>query len=314
MLRYAIGRLLLVIPLFLIVSFGVFVLVDLAPGDAAVELAGQGATQEQIEEVRLRLGMDDPLVVRYIDWLGDAITGDFGTSLTRNQPVSELISSRIPPTLSLAVFSLVIAMVVASIVGVIAAFRQGGWLDRGIGVWSAVGIALPSFWIGLLLVVLFALERDLFPATGYVPLTESPGEWFHHLVLPALALSWVAAAELTRHIRSAVIEVLDRDYVLTARAKGMRPGEVVRRHVARNAGIPIVTVLGARVAALLGGTVVIETMFAIPGIGSLAVQAVQARDIPVILGIVAVTTLVVLIVNLFVDLSYAVIDPRAAHT
>jgi peptide/nickel transport system permease protein len=308
------ARFLVAVPLlFVVVSLGVFALVGLAPGDPAVELAGQDATAEDVARVRAELGLDRPLLERYVSWLGDAVTGDLGTSLTRRQDVTELVVSRIPPTVSLALFALVLAMLTSGVLGTLAALRQGSMLDRGVALFSAAGIALPQFWVGLLLVIVFALNLGWLPATGYVPFSESPGEWFSHLILPAIALAWLPAAELTRHVRSATAEVLDRDYVLTARAKGLRTPQIVLKHTVRNAGIPVVTVLGTRIAQLLGGTVVIETVFGIRGLGSLSVDSVLARDMPVILGVVAFATAVVLVINYLVDLSYGVIDPRAAR-
>jgi len=308
------ARFLVAVPLlFVVVSFGVFALVGLAPGDPAVELAGQDATAEDVGRVRAELGLDRPLLERYVSWLGDAVTGDLGTSLARRQDVTELVVSRIPPTVSLALFALVLAMLASAVLGTLAALRQGSMLDRGVALFSAAGIALPQFWVGLLLVIVFALNLGWLPATGYVPFSESPGEWFSHLVLPAIALAWLPAAELTRHVRSATAEVLERDYVLTARAKGLLTPQIVLKHTVRNAGIPVVTVLGTRIAQLLGGTVVIETVFGIRGLGSLTVDSVLARDMPVILGVVAFATAVVLVINFLVDLSYGVIDPRAAR-
>jgi peptide/nickel transport system permease protein len=308
------GRFLVAVPLlFVVVSFGVFALVDLAPGDPAVELAGQGATEADVARVRAELGLDRPLLERYGSWLGGTVTGDFGTSLSRRQDVGELVASRIPPTFSLAVLALLLAVVVSMLLGTLAAVRAGSVLDRAVSVFAAAGIALPQFWVGLLLVLAFSLYTGWLPATGYAPLAEGPWEWFSHLLLPAVALAWLPAAELTRHVRSATAEVLDRDHVLTARAKGLLMPQIVSRHVVRNAGIPVVTVLGTRIAQLLGGTVVIETVFGIQGLGSLTVDSVLARDMPVILGVVALATGVVLVVNFLVDLSYGVIDPRTAR-
>ncbi|TQM11359.1 ABC transporter permease [Pseudonocardia kunmingensis] len=307
-------RFLVAVPLlFVVVSFGVFALVDLAPGDAAVALAGETATAEDVARVRTALGLDQPVLQRYGSWLGGVVTGDLGTSLTRRQDVGELVASRIPPTLSLALVALGLAVVISLTLGTLAAVRAGSVLDRAVAVFTAAGIALPQFWVGLLLVLAFSLYLGWLPATGYTPLTENAGGWLSHLLLPALALAWLPAAELTRHVRSATAEVLVRDHILTARAKGLLTGRIVTRHVLRNAGIPVITVLGTRIAQLLGGTVVIETVFGIQGLGSLTVDAVLSRDMPVILGVVALATGVVLVINYLVDLSYGVIDPRTAR-
>lgn len=298
--------------LFLVVSLGVFALVDLAPGDPAVELAGQGASDEAVAAVRAELGLDRPLPVRYLDWLGGVVSGDLGTSLSRGQDVTELIMSRVPPTLSLTLVALLVAGTSSAVLGVLWALHPRGVVARVANVFAALGIALPTFWVGLLLVLAFALYLGWLPATGYSPLADGAGAWLAHLVLPSMALAWLPAAELTRHVRSATAEVLDRDYILTARAKGMLTGQIVVRHVVRNVGIPVVTVLGTRIAQLLGGTVVIEIVFGIQGLGSLTVASVLARDMPVILGVVALATAAVLLINFLVDLSYGAIDPRTA--
>ncbi|MET7335414.1 ABC transporter permease [Nonomuraea sp. NPDC005650] len=309
-----IGRFLIAVPLlFVVVSFGVFALVDLAPGDPAVELAGQGASQADVARVRAELGLDRPLLERYTHWLGGIFTGDLGTSLSRRQDVGELLVSRLWPTFSLVLLALLIAIAISLLLGTLASVRAGGVLDRVISVFAAAGIALPQFWVGLLLVLAFALYLRWLPATGYSPLSEGTWAWLSHLLLPALALAWLPAAELIRHVRSATTEVLERDHVLTARAKGLLTPQIVMRHVLRNAGIPVVTVLGTRIAQLLGGTVVIETVFGIQGLGSLTVDSVLARDMPVILGVVAFATGVVLVINFMVDLSYNAIDPRTVR-
>ncbi|HEY9565388.1 MAG TPA: ABC transporter permease [Nocardioides sp.] len=304
-------RLAIVPVLFVIVSFGVFVLIDLAPGDVAVELAGQNATDADVERVRTDLGLDQPLLTRYGSWLGDAAQGDLGQSLTRNQGVGDLIGSKLEPTMSLAVLSLAIAGIFGGLLGLLAGVYRGRFPDRAVSIFASAGIAMPQFWVGLLLVSFFALDLAWLPATGYTPMSESITEWARHLILPTIALSWVSLAEVARHVRSASAEVLEKPHILTARAKGLGTATVVRRHVIRNAGIPVVTVLGTRIAQLLGGTVVIETVFGIQGLGTLTVQSVLSRDMPVILGVVALATAVVLVINLVVDLSYGLIDPRA---
>lgn len=310
MARIVLVRLGLMVPLFAFVTFLVFLLVDLAPGDAARELAGQNATEQEVEAVRDRLGLNDPVVVQYGSWLASAATGDLGESLTRRVPVSELITSKLAPTVSLGAFAMTFSVIVGSVLGVGAAVHQGRLFDRLATVFAAGGVAVPSFFVGLILVVTFSLDRSWLPATGYTPLAEGAGEWFRHLLLPAVALGWFPAAEMSRHTRSAVVGVLERDYIITAWSKGLRWPTIIRRHLLRNAGIPIVTVLGARIAAVLGGTMVIESVFGIEGVGRLTVQSVLARDIPTILGVVSFTTLVVLFVNLLVDLSYRILDPR----
>lgn len=310
-----VARKLGVIPLlFMLVSFGIFILIDLAPGDVAIEVAGQNASDSDIARVRSELGLNRPLLARYGAWLVSAVTGDLGQSLTRNQSVGKLIVSRLEPTLALAFSAILIAIVVGGLLGIIAAVFKGRKIDQAISLFAAAGIALPQFWVGLVLVSFFSLQQRMLPATGYTAFGDGFGDWAKHLVLPAVALAWMSAAELLRHVRSAAIEVLEKPYILTARAKGMGTAYIVRKHVIRNTGIPVVTVLGTRVAQLLGGTVVIETVFGIQGLGTLTVQSVLSRDMPVILGVVALATAVVLVINFLVDLSYSVIDPRAANS
>jgi peptide/nickel transport system permease protein len=299
--------------LFVLVSFAVFAMMAAAPGDPAVDLAGQNATDADIARVRGELGLDQPLLVRYWNWLVDALTGNFGNSYSRRQPVSELILSRLEPTLSLALVAIFFAVVIGLTFGILATVRPGGFVDRFVSMVSSVGIALPQFWVGMLLVMVFALQLRTMPATGYVRIGDGVAPWAAHVILPALALSLMPAAELMRHVRSSVSEVLGKGHVLTARAKGLPTGRIYGKHVVRNAGIPIVTVLGIRIAQLLGGTVVIETLFGIQGLGTLTVDSVLGRDMPTILGVVALATGCVLVINLIVDLSYRFIDPRTAQ-
>jgi peptide/nickel transport system permease protein len=298
--------------LFVLVSFSVFAMMAAAPGDPAVDLAGQNATPEDVARVRGELGLDQSLLVRYWDWLSGAVTGNLGNSYSRRQPVSELIGARLEPTLSLALVAIFVAVVIGVGFGVLATVRPGGIVDRFVSVISSIGIALPQFWVGMLLVMVFALQLRAMPATGYVRIGDGLAPWAAHVILPAIALALMPAAELMRHVRSAVSEVMDKGFVLTARAKGISTGPIYFRHVIRNAGIPIVTVLGIRIAQLLGGTVVIETLFGIQGLGTLTVDSVLGRDMPTILGVVALATGCVLVINLLVDLSYRFIDPRTA--
>lgn len=308
--RTVLQRLAIGIPTLLAVSLFIFVLMDLTPSDVAVSIAGEDATPEQIEEVRERLGLNDPLLSRWTAWTADAVRGDLGTSLTTNQPVADRIWDAIPPTLSISVVSLVLAIALALVLGSLAAMRPNGWVDRLVTLGAALGITIPSFWLALILVNQVAIERRWLPAVGYVPLTEDPVLWLKHLVLPALALSLLTTGELARYVRGAMHDALSRDYVLAARAKGLRTSKVVLKHALKNAMIPVITVIGVRFASILGGSVVIEKIFAIRGMGSLVIGAVLTQDIPVVLGVAVVATAVVLVVNLLVDLSYGYFNPR----
>jgi peptide/nickel transport system permease protein len=303
-------RLAFAVPTLLFVTFLVFALVNFAPGDAAVELAGENPTPERIQQIRDDLHLEDPLLVRYGNWLSDAVHGDFGTSVTSRQDVSSLIANRLEVTASLAAIALVMMIALALVFGILGALWPGGWIDRLITWVAALAIAAPPFWIGLVLVLLFAVNRSWFPAIGYTPLDEGISEWLRHLMLPAIALAALPAAELALQLKGALTEELGRDYLLAVRAKGMTSRSIVGKHALKNAAIPVVTVLGHRIAQLLGGAVTIEAVFVLPGLGSLAVASTINRDIPVLLSIVVISTLFVIIVNLLVDISYGYFNPK----
>lgn len=310
MLGLLVRRLLVSIPLLLVVSFLVFGLIVLVPGDPAVALAGQNPDPAQIEAVRERLGLDDPFLVQYWHWLSGVLQGDLGTSLFTSQTVWTAIVARLPTTLSLAFLALALAAVVGVAVGSVAGLRPGTWIDRVATVGASVGVAVPYFWVGMVLVLLFALEHPLLPAVGYVPLSEDPVGWFTHLVLPATALALAPAAVIARQTRASVATVMTEDYVRTATAKGLAPARVVGKHALKNAALPVVTVFGIEANRLIGGTVVIEQLFALPGLGQLAYQGVFSRDFPVVQGVVLVAAVMVLLVNVVVDVSYGYFNPR----
>jgi peptide/nickel transport system permease protein len=294
----------------LIVSIVIFLLVRLAPGDPASSLAGPEATAAQLQAIHHRLGLDDPLVVQYWHWLYAVLHGSLGTSLSGSQSVGHAILSRAPLTLSLVVLAMLIAIVVAVPAGVLVALRPGTATDRIVSASASLGIAIPNFLVGLFLIYLFALKVKWFPATGYVSFQTSPSQWLEHLVLPSIALASTMAAELTRHVRSAMLNTLQRDYVRSARAKGLSGFSVVMKHAAKPGAIPVVTVVGLQVAQLIGGTIIVEQVFALPGLGSLGVQAVFNRDYPMIEGFAFAIVVVVLVANTLVDLSYSYLNPR----
>ena len=287
-----------------------FVLIDLAPGDAAVTLAGDNPTPERLAEIREELNLDDPLVVRYGRWLGDAVTGDLGTSLQTREPVLERIVDTAGVTLSLVLVAVVLSTIVAVVLGVIAAVRDGGIVDRAITGLAAIAIAAPPFWIGMLLILWFAINRTWLPALGYESFREGWWEWLKHLLLPAIALGALPGAELAMQLKASLTEELGRDYVLTARARGITGRAVVLKHGMKNALIPVVTVYGFRLAQLIGGTVTIEALFFFDGIGTLALRSTLQRDLPILLGLVVVLTIVVILLNLVVDASYSYFNPR----
>jgi peptide/nickel transport system permease protein len=309
-LRYLGRRAVSTLPMLVLVSLITFLLIHITPGDPASVVAGENATLEAIEEARRRLGLDQPFPIQFWKWLMGVISGDLGTSFTSGRPVTELIFDRLPITLSLTTGATLIGLLIAIPLGVFAATQRGGWLDRATIFGTSLGIAAPEFFIGLLLVLIVALQLGWLPATGYVPFSEDPVEWATRLVLPSVTLGLGVAAELARQVRGAMIDVLSRDYIQTARSKGLSTLSIIVKHGLKNAAIPVVTVLGLQVRRLLGGTVIVEQIFAMNGVGSLAVRAVFLRDLPVLLGVALTTAIVVLQVNLLVDISYGYFDPK----
>ena len=311
MWQFARRRLTTAIPLLVIVSFIVFFLLHLSPGDPAARAAGgSDALPADIIAARERLGLNEPLHIQYLEWLRGLVVLDLGTSLFSSRPVTEAIASALPVTLSLTFGAVVVALLIAIPTGILAARRQGGALDRLIMIGASLGIALPNFFVGLMLVLVFALTVRWFPATGYVDLLTDPWRWLQHMTLPWIALGIAVAAELARHLRGALRDVLSQDYVRTAYAKGLPGRLAIGKHGLKNAAIPVVTVLGLQIRALLGGVVVIEQVFSLPGLGSLAVHAVFNHDYPIVQGVAMVSVAIVLIVNWVVDLSYGYFNPR----
>lgn len=310
MFAFIAQRLLALLPLLFIVSLLVFSLVLLIPGDPAYMLAGENATPEEIAEIRSEMGLDDPLFLQYGRWVGGLLTGDLGTSLFSDQPVLDVLLERLPVTLSLAFAAIVVALLVSIPAGVIAGTRPGSVADRLVTLGASTGLAVPNFWLGLMLILVFAIWNGWLPATGYVPLTEHPGLWLRHILLPAITLGLSAAAILTRQLRGAMIDVMNQDYIRTARAKGLAWRFVVMKHGLKNAAIPMVTILGLQANYLLGGTVIVEQIFGMPGLGQLAVASVFTRDLPMIQGVVVMAVFVAVLVNLLVDISYGWFNPK----
>jgi peptide/nickel transport system permease protein len=298
------------LPALLLVSLLAFLLIQLVPGDPARLVAGEEATEEQLVAIRSQFGFDQPVVRQYVSWMGSLLRGDLGESLFTGEDVTSVITRRLPVSLSLTVLALGVAVVGGLLIGGLAAATAGSWCDRACVVAMSIGLAVPGFWLAGMLVVVFVVQLGWFPVLGYSPLRESPVDWVRHLALPAVALGVEPAAELARHARGALVDALRQDYVRTARSKGLRRFQVFAKHAAKNAMIPVVTVVGTQAARLLGGAVVIEVMFGLPGIGTLAIDAVLRSDIPVIQGVVLVGALSVLIINAIVDVSYYALDPR----
>lgn len=316
MTRHIATRLLATIPLLVVISILAFSLVLLF-GDPAAQLAGaseasgdQSALQDEVERQREILGFNDAPTTRYLDWAGKALRGDFGRSLFTDQPVMDAIVDRAPITFSLALVAALVALAISLPAGLAAGLRAGSPFDRIVTIVASLGVAVPSFWLGLILVTVFAVRNQWLPAIEYVPLTEDPVEWFRHLILPGISLGLAPAATLTRQLRSSVISVVTQDYVRTARAKGLRRRAVIGKHVLKNASVPAITALGIQIPLLLSGAVIIEGLFGLNGIGQFAVSAAVQRDIPVVQGVVMLSALSVVLSNLLVDISYGYLNPK----
>ncbi|MBY6158085.1 ABC transporter permease [Pseudooceanicola nitratireducens] len=304
-------RLLAMVPLLLIVSILTFSFTALLPSDPVDLIIGDRGSDEQHEQVRERLGLNDPFVTRYLDWLGRAVQGDLGTSFFNSVRVTDAVLLRMPATLSLTFASVLISVVVGLGAGVAAALRPRSWIDRLATFGATIGQAIPNFWFGLILASVFAVTLRWFPATGYVPLGEDPLGWLSSITLPALALGLSTSAALARQVRSAMVGVLQQDYIRAARAQGLSSRRVIFRHALKNALVPVVTVLSFQITVLLGGALIVEQVYAINGIGSLAIAAVRQQDIPMIQGIVLILVLVVMGVQLATDIVYGLINPKA---
>jgi peptide/nickel transport system permease protein len=302
-------RLALSLPLLIIVPTVTFLLAALIPGDIARTILGADASQAQYLQLRQSLGLNQPLLTRYFDWLGNALHGNLGTSLFWQQPVAALMDSRLEVTLSLVIGSTVVAAVTGTVLGVGAALRTG-FAGRVVDAVALAGLAIPNFFLGLLLVSWFAVTLRVFPATGYVSITQSPSQWLSSIVLPVITLAVPGVAVVAKQTRDSMREVLDRPFIRTLRAAGVSGRSVIARHALRNAAIPVVTVVGIIFIASLSGTVLVETVFALPGLGGLVVQATTQHDLPLIQGIAVYFTIAVIAVNLLVDLTYSWLDPR----
>ena len=313
MLNFLLRRGLATAPVLLIVAVIVFLLLRMTPGDPAAAIAGDGATVQDIERIRAQLGLDAPVVSQFFGWLGHVLRGDLGYSYFYKMSVTELIGQRLEPTLSVAALTVVLTVLIAVPLGVLAASRRGGRLDRFIMSASVLGFSVPVFVAGYLMIWLFSMQLGWLPSQGYNRIAAGVGPWLRNLVLPCVTLAVMYAALIARVTRAAVSEALTEDYVRTARAKGISERRMLIRHALANAAVPIATIIGLSVAGLIGGVVVTETIYAIPGLGQLTVDAVLSRDYPLIQGITLFFSLVYVVVNLLVDLSYLLLDPRIRY-
>ncbi len=310
---FVVRRLLAVAPTVLVVATVTFFALQVIPGDIAEIMLGVDARQEDLAALRRDLGLDRPLALRYLEWLGHLARGDLGMSISYREPVARLILARLPVTISVAGAAMLIAIVVALPLGVIAARRAWSLVDLAVLAGSQAGLAVPAFWMGILLILGLAAALPIFPLQGYVALGSNPIEWGRHLFLPALALGTERAAALVRLSRAATLDELHRDYVRTARSKGLVEAYVVRRHVLRNALIPVLTVAGLQLGYLMGGAIVIEQVFGLPGLGRLLLHGIFSRDLLIVQGVVITIAIMFALLNLLVDLLYAVVDPRITY-
>jgi len=307
---YIVRRLLATIPVMGVVAVFVFLLLHLAPGDPAAVVAGSYAMPKDVERIREKLGLNEPIHIQFGKWISDVVQGDLGDSIFSEVPVTRLIAQRIEPTLSLATASILIAIVLAVPLGIVAAWKAGTWIDHGVMVFAVLGFSIPVFVIGYVLMYGFSIKAQIFPVQGFVSIRQGLIPFVRTITLPSIALGVIYAALIARITRASLLEVLGEDYIRTAHAKGLQPRAVLLRHALKNASVPIVTIIGVGIAMLIGGVVVTESVFNIPGLGRLVVDSVLARDYPAIQGLTLMFSAVYLLINLMVDISYTFLDPR----
>jgi peptide/nickel transport system permease protein len=313
MLAYIARRMLAAIPVMLVVAVFVFLLLRLTPGDPAAIIAGDNATEAQLARIRETLGLNDPLHVQFFRWMGQILQGDFGRSIISGKPVAEMIAGRLEPTVSLALTTITLSVLLAVPLGVIAAWQQGTLVDRFVMALSVLGFSVPVFVVGYILIQTFAINLKWFPVQGFRSISEGIGPFAERIALPTLALTLLYIALIARITRTSMLEILNEDYVRTARAKGLSETRVLMRHALRNCAAPIVTVIGIGFALIISGVVVTESVFNLPGIGRLTVDAVLARDYPVIQAVILIASLIYVLINLLIDIAYVVLDPRIRY-
>jgi peptide/nickel transport system permease protein len=313
MLAYIIRRLIATIPVMGVVALFVFSLLYLAPGDPAAIIAGDLATADDIARIHRQLGLDEPFLLRFFSWLWGVLQGDLGISIFTNLPVAKLIGQRLEPTVALTLTTLVATLAFAIPLGVVAAWRAGTAIDRAVMLLAVAGFSIPSFVLAYILILVFSVQLDLLPVQGYVSIGDGFVPFIRHLILPSIALGLIYGALIARITRASMLEVLSQDYIRTAQAKGLGTGTVLIRHALRNAAVPVATVIGIGIALLISGVIVTETVFAIPGIGRLTVDAILRRDYPIIQGVTLLFSAAYVLVNLAVDISYTLLDPRVRY-
>jgi peptide/nickel transport system permease protein len=313
MLAEVLRRLMATIPVMVVVAMAVFALLHVTPGDPAVIIAGDYATSDDIARIRAKLGLDRPFLTQVGIWLAQIARGDLGTSIFSGLPVSTLIKQRAEATVSLTVLAMLISVGLGVPLGIVAAWKKGSWIDRLVMVIAVSGFSMPVFWLGFVLVYVFAISFAWLPVQGYRPLADGLWPFLRHLILPALTLSVIYMALVARMTRASMLGVLSEDYIRTAFAKGLPPGRVLVRHALKNASLPVVTIIGIGFALLIGGAVVTESVFALPGLGRLTVDAIVRRDYPVIQGVLLIVSGVYVLINLVIDMLYVVLDPRIRY-
>ncbi len=313
MLGYIIRRILAIFPVMLIVAIFVFLLLRLTPGDPAAIIAGDMATPEQLERIREAMGLNQPIHTQFITWMGRLLQGDLGVSLISGTPVTTMVGQRMFPTINIALLTITIAVAIAVPLGVLAAWRHRSWVDYAVMSFSVPGFSVPVFVIGYIFILVFSISLGWLPVQGYAAPAEGFAEFLYRAILPALTLATIYIALIARMTRASMLEVLGEDYIRTARAKGVKESRVLFRHALRNAAVPILTVIGTGFALLISGVVVTESVFNIPGIGRLTVDAILARDYPVIQAMILITSATYVVVNLIIDISYTIFDPRIRY-
>ena len=313
MFAYIVRRILATIPVMAVVAVFVFALLYLSPGDPAAIIAGDTATVEDIIRIRAKLGLDEPVYIQFGSWVWRLLQGDLGISIFTNLPVAKLIQQRLEPTVALTIATLIVSITAAVPMGVLAAWKAGQWVDRLVMVFAVLGFSVPVFVLAYILIYIFAISADLLPVQGYVSISAGFWPFLSHIILPSAALGMIQSALIARITRASMLEVLAQDYIRTAQAKGLGNEQVLIGHALKNAAVPIVTIIGIGVALLIGGVVVTETVFAIPGLGRLTVDAILRRDYPIIQGIILIFSGAYVLINLLVDLSYTLLDPRIRY-
>ena len=311
---YIARRLLQVIPVIIFVSIIVFIMIRLIPGDPAVVLLGTDVTPQQMASERVKMGLDQPIYVQYFIWAGNMIRGDLGNSFINNFPVSQLMLKKLPATIELSIAAILVALLLSFPLGIISALKNGKWPDRLVTLYNSLAMGIPSFWLGILLVLIFALQFKWLPPSGFADIVESPIEGIKYILMPAVTLGVFISAVWARFIKSSILETITQDYVRTAHSKGLPQSIVITRHVLRNAMIPVITVFGLNFGSLLGGAVITESIFDWPGVGRLLVQSLLTRDYSIVQALIMMAVLVYLMVNLLTDLLYGVVDPRISRS